>query len=73
MLTNETLETRYLIDGQPHGETVGTMIQRVTYHYWFHTGESQAIRQLLGHVNLPEFVGSFTDDAVYQPETAPDA
>ena len=70
LLTNETLETRYLIDGQPHDETVGTMIQRVTYHYWFHTGESQAIRQLLGHVNLPEFVGDFTDEAVYRPETA---
>jgi hypothetical protein len=39
------------------GETNGTLIQRVTWHYWFHLGEGQAIRQLLGHTGLPEFVG----------------
>jgi hypothetical protein len=67
-LTSDSLDTRYLIDGRQHDETVGTMLQRVTYHYWFHIGESQAIRQLLGHTNLPEFVGDFTDDDVYRRE-----
>jgi hypothetical protein len=67
-LTGADFESRYLINGQPHDETVGTMIQRVTYHYWYHIGESQAIRQLLGHTNLPEYVGDFTDEAVFRPE-----
>jgi DinB superfamily len=68
-LTSDTLESRLVIDGQPHDETLGTMVQRVTYHYWFHTGESQAVRQLLGHTNLPEFVGDFPDSAAYRPES----
>jgi len=41
------------------GETPGTRLHRTTYHYWFHLGESQAIRQLLGHTKLPTFVGGF--------------
>jgi hypothetical protein len=68
-LTSETLETRLVIDGRPHDETLGTMVQRVTYHYWFHTGESQAVRQLLGHTELAEYVGDFTDAAVYRRES----
>ena len=40
-------------------ETPGTKLHRTTYHYWFHLGESQAIRQLLGHTKLPDFVGGF--------------
>jgi hypothetical protein len=69
-LTDNALETRLIVDGRPHEETIGTMVQRATYHYWFHTGESQAVRQLLGHRNLPEFVGDFPDDAVYRRESA---
>jgi len=38
---------------------IGTMVLRVTYHYWYHNGEMQAVRQLLGHQNLTDFV---TDD-----------
>jgi len=41
------------------GETPGTKLHRTTYHYWFHLGESQAVRQLLGHTKLPTFVGGF--------------
>jgi DinB superfamily len=67
-LTSDALTTSYLIDGHPHDETVGTMIQRVIYHYWFHIGESQAIRQLLGHTNLSEFVGNFGDEDIYRKE-----
>jgi hypothetical protein len=50
-------------------ETVGTLLLRVTGHYWFHTGESQAVRQLLGHTNLPDFVGDIGRKAPYRPET----
>ena len=43
------------------------MLMRVIYHYWFHTGESAAVRQILGHVDLPEFVGDM-DAAAYRRE-----
>ena len=55
-------------DGKPLEESIGTLIRRVTYHYWYHTGKSQAIRQLLGHTELPMFVGDLGDDAPYRPE-----
>jgi hypothetical protein len=47
-------------------ETNGTLILRVTYHYWFHLGEGQAIRQLLGHTGLPEFVGDIGVEAPFR-------
>lgn len=53
---------------QPARESLGTRLRRTTYHYWYHTGESQAIRQLLGHTHLPQFVGSIGDQAPYIPE-----
>ena len=51
--------TEYLIQGETKArETTGTMLQRNIYHYWFHTGEAHAVRQQLGHPDLPQFVGS---------------
>lgn len=44
----------------------GNLLQRVIYHYWYHTGENLAIRQQLGHTDLPEFVGNIDSDAPYQ-------
>lgn len=44
------------------GESYGTRILRVTYHYFFHTGEAHAVRQQLGHPDLPYFVGDMPDD-----------
>ena len=44
------------------GENYGTRILRVTYHYFFHTGEAHAVRQQLGHPDLPFFVGAMPDD-----------
>lgn len=41
---------------------------RFTYHYWFHIGEIQAIRQMLGQANLPEYVGDIEIEAPYRPE-----
>jgi hypothetical protein len=68
-LTTASLQTRMVINGRPHDESIGTMVRRVTYHYFFHIGEAQAVRQLLGHTNLPEFVGEIEPEAPYVPET----
>jgi uncharacterized damage-inducible protein DinB len=66
-LTVDGLGTYLMHEGQPIDESVGTMLMRVIYHYWFHTGEAAAVRQLLGHQNLPEFVGDM-DAATYRAE-----
>jgi uncharacterized damage-inducible protein DinB len=47
-------------EGQPAQYNVGMMLLRSVYHYWFHTGEAHAVRQSLGHQNLPEFVGDMS-------------
>ena len=44
------------------GESYGTRLLRTTYHYFFHTGEAHAVRQQLGHADLPYFVGGMPDD-----------
>ena len=62
------LPTHLEIKGKPVAENIGTMLMRNIYHYWFHSGEAYAIRQLLGHGNLPEFVGNMSQ-AIYRPET----
>ena len=41
-------------------ENVGTMLMRNIFHYWYHTGESQAVRQMLGHTDLPVYVGDMS-------------
>jgi len=43
-------------------ESVGTKVLRTTYHYFFHTGEAHAVRQQLGHADLPYFVGDMPDN-----------
>jgi uncharacterized damage-inducible protein DinB len=55
------------VDGQPGRTTYGSLMQRVIYHYWYHTGENMAIRQSLGHTHLPQFVGNIDDKAPYRP------
>jgi hypothetical protein len=64
-LTGAQLARRW--KGEGSRETPGTKLHRTTYHYWFHLGESQAVRQLLGHTRLPTFVGGF-GEAQYAPE-----
>jgi hypothetical protein len=66
-LTSEKLETHLAWQGEPLAESTGTMLLRNIYHYWFHTGEAHAIRQMLGHGELPQFVGSMAA-AIYRPE-----
>ena len=55
-------------DGELPGSNVGTFMLRVTYHYWFHIGEILAIRQILGHPNLPDYVGDIYHKAPYQAD-----
>jgi hypothetical protein len=58
----------FTFEGQQQSFNFGTLMQRVIYHYWYHTGENLAVRQVLGHKNLPEFVGNIDDEAPYLPE-----
>jgi hypothetical protein len=67
-LTTEILLTDLLLDGKPVGQSRGSALRRITYHYWYHIGEIQAIRQMLGHANLPEYVGDIELEAPYRPE-----
>jgi len=63
-LTPAVLHTFLEREGQRLAEDVGTLMLRNTYHYWFHAGEAHAIRQMLGHKDLPEFVGDLSKVAV---------
>lgn len=71
-LTEENMTERLIVDGQPRAETIGTMLLRGIYHYWYHTGEACAIRQQLGHANLPDFVGNIGAEAPYRPVSQAD-
>lgn len=51
--------------------TIGTNLQRVIYHYWYHASENCAIRQLLGHRDIPQFVGNIDNQAPYHSEETP--
>jgi uncharacterized damage-inducible protein DinB len=67
-VTTEKLQDHVVRDGKPSPSSFGSMLQRVIYHYWYHTGENLAIRQMLGHTGLPEFVGDIDGEAPYHPE-----
>ena len=67
-LTTATLQTDLLLKGKSVGQSVGSALRRVTYHYWYHIGETQAMRQMLGHKELPEYVGDIEGEAPYRPE-----
>jgi hypothetical protein len=47
-------------DNQSLRESIGTMLARNIYHYWYHLGEALSIRQMLGHSDLPQFVGNMS-------------
>ena len=49
---------------------IGSMLQRVLYHYWYHIGEIMAIRQNLGQTGLPDFVGDIDRAAPYRLENS---
>jgi hypothetical protein len=54
--TARLLEMAMSTAGKPI-TSFGNLLQRTIYHYWYHNGENQAIRQQLGHTDLPQFVG----------------
>lgn len=67
-LTSEKLQQRAIKNGKPSRYLIGSLLQRVIYHYWYHLGENMAIRQTLGHRDLPQFVGNLDGQAPYLPE-----
>src|SRR5437773_4969084 len=67
-LTTDQLLVDLPLNGQVSGQTQGSAIRRLTYHYWFHIGEILAIRQILGQKDLPEYVGNIELEAPYRPE-----
>ncbi|MFN8592285.1 MAG: DinB family protein [Thermomicrobiales bacterium] len=69
-VTTQTLLAEATRDGQLTGFTIGSRLLRMLYHYWFHIGENAAIRQCLGHTDLPDFVGDIEDEAPYRAECA---
>lgn len=66
-LTPELLQTHFIWKGKPREESIGTTLMRNIYHYWYHLGEANAVRQMLGHKDLPEYVGDMSK-AFYFPE-----
>lgn len=67
-LDSQTAESIHLVlqqRGPLWIQSIGTGLLRMTYHYWFHAGEILAIRQALGHGDLPEFVGEIEIDAPF--------
>jgi hypothetical protein len=62
-LTPEILLTHFEVNGKPRPENVGTTLLRNIHHYWFHIGEAYAVRQMLGHKDLPVFVGDYNEYA----------
>jgi hypothetical protein len=56
-LKPDDLNTHFKWEGKPLPESVGILLLRNIYHYWYHLGNAHAVRQMLGHANLPVFVG----------------
>jgi uncharacterized damage-inducible protein DinB len=67
-LNTAKLQEHVVSKGRQIASTYGNLLQRAIYHYWYHTGENMAIRQMLGRTHLPQFVGSIDDRAPYRPE-----
>jgi hypothetical protein len=67
-ITTSLLTETFELKGKSLQENIGTLLLRNIYHYWFHIGEAHAVRQMLGHEELPQFVGDMSI-ALYQAET----
>jgi hypothetical protein len=65
-LTTKGLLKGLPLNGKSVGQSRGSAIHRMTYHYWFHIGEVQAIRQTLGQKKLPVYVGNLEGRAPYR-------
>ena len=67
-LTTDMLQQQMTVPGRPKPFVIGSTLLRTIYHYWYHTGENMAVRQRLGHKDLPDFVGNIDEEAPYRPE-----
>jgi len=67
-LTAADLERPLPHDGRSSPTLAGSQLQRITYHYWCHIGEASAVRQILGHRRLAQFVGDIDSIAPYRRE-----
>ncbi len=67
-VTTEKLAETVTVRGWGITTSYGSLMLRVIDHYWYHIGESMAVRQLLGHTGLPDFVGDIDTEAPYRPE-----
>lgn len=67
-LTTEMLLNDLPINGESVGQIRGTVLRRITYHYWYHLGEILSIRQMIGAKDLPDFVDDIDHEAPYRPE-----
>jgi hypothetical protein len=70
----DTLTSDDLLIPLPHdprdaAPAAGSQLQRITYHYWSHIGEASAVRQILGHPDLAQYVGPIEATAPYRRET----
>jgi uncharacterized damage-inducible protein DinB len=69
--TTADMQADLLRHGKSVGQSHGSAMQRIIYHYWYHTGEIQSIRQLLGHQQLAVYVGDIEEKAPYRSEYMP--
>ena len=60
-VTAEMLSSQLARQDEQTSEDVGILLLRNIYHYWFHIWEAHAIRQELGHPDLPQFVGDMSE------------
>jgi len=67
-VTTKDLTRDLPLNGKRSGQNLGSALRRMTFHYWFHIGEIQAIRQMLGQKGLPQYVGNLEAVAAYRPE-----
>ena len=67
-LTTDSLQQFATVDGRKTSRMFGNLLQRMIYHYWYHTGENMSIRQMLGHKKLVQFVGNIDRQAPFRPD-----
>lgn len=68
LTSQNLLETVDVKGRRPTTRLYGSLLQRVIYHYWYHTGENMAVRKMLGHKGFGHFVGDIDGKAPYTPE-----
>ena len=69
-LSTADLEQPPAFDTRDVVPVLGTQLMLITYHYWSHIGEASAVRQMLGHTDLAEWVGDLNGQAPYRREPA---